>query len=102
MLASQRRRWHRGLWEVLWRYRGMIGNPRYATPADRVTHEPEVDEIIAAWTRTRSKHDAMRAVGEAGIPAGAVLDTMELQNDESFERRGIMQTMNHPALADQS
>jgi formyl-CoA transferase len=25
-----------------------------------------------------------------------VLDTMELQNDESFERRGIMQTMHHP------
>jgi formyl-CoA transferase len=38
----------------------------------------------------------MRMVGESGIPAGAVLDTMELQNDESFERRGIMQTMNHP------
>src|ERR1700720_1750274 len=36
----------------------LIGNPRYATPADRVTHEPEVNEIIAAWTRTRSKHDA--------------------------------------------
>jgi cellulose synthase/poly-beta-1,6-N-acetylglucosamine synthase-like glycosyltransferase len=29
VLASQRRRWHRGLWEVLWRNRGMIGNPRY-------------------------------------------------------------------------
>jgi len=29
VLASQRRRWHRGLWEVLWRHRDMIGNPRY-------------------------------------------------------------------------
>ncbi len=29
VLASQRRRWHRGLWEVLWRHRRMIGNPRY-------------------------------------------------------------------------
>jgi formyl-CoA transferase len=38
----------------------------------------------------------MTVVGEAGIPAGAVLDTMELQNDESFERRGILQTMHHP------
>lgn len=28
-LASQRRRWHRGLAEVLWKNRGMIGNPRY-------------------------------------------------------------------------
>jgi formyl-CoA transferase len=38
----------------------------------------------------------MRTVGEAGIPAGAVLDTMELHNDPSFEQRGIMQTMVHP------
>jgi cellulose synthase/poly-beta-1,6-N-acetylglucosamine synthase-like glycosyltransferase len=29
VLGSQRRRWHRGLLEVLWRHRRMIGNPRY-------------------------------------------------------------------------
>ncbi|MFZ5871520.1 MAG: glycosyltransferase family 2 protein, partial [Actinomycetota bacterium] len=29
VLGRQRRRWHRGLWEVLWRYRGMLLNPRY-------------------------------------------------------------------------
>ena len=29
VLASQRRRWHRGLWEVLHRHRDMIGDPRY-------------------------------------------------------------------------
>jgi cellulose synthase/poly-beta-1,6-N-acetylglucosamine synthase-like glycosyltransferase len=28
-LARQRRRWHRGLWEVLWKYRSMSFNPRY-------------------------------------------------------------------------
>jgi cellulose synthase/poly-beta-1,6-N-acetylglucosamine synthase-like glycosyltransferase len=29
VLARQRRRWHRGLWEVLWKYRRTFGNPRY-------------------------------------------------------------------------
>jgi cellulose synthase/poly-beta-1,6-N-acetylglucosamine synthase-like glycosyltransferase len=29
VLGRQRRRWHRGLWEVLWNNRGMFGNPRY-------------------------------------------------------------------------
>ncbi|HEX5533369.1 MAG TPA: glycosyltransferase [Actinomycetales bacterium] len=29
VLGNQRRRWHRGLWEVLWKYRGMVLNPRY-------------------------------------------------------------------------
>jgi crotonobetainyl-CoA:carnitine CoA-transferase CaiB-like acyl-CoA transferase len=78
----------------------LIGDPRYLTPMDRVNREPEVDEVIAAWTRTRTKHEAMRAVGDAGIPAGAVLDTMELQNDASFEARGIMQVMHHPLHRD--
>ncbi|MCB1740663.1 MAG: CoA transferase, partial [Gammaproteobacteria bacterium] len=74
----------------------LIGDPRYATPADRVEREAEVDEIIAAWTRGQSKLDAMRMVGEAGIPAGAVLDTDELNQEPSFEQRGVMQTMVHP------
>ncbi len=29
VLARQRRRWHRGLWQVLVKHRAMIGNPRY-------------------------------------------------------------------------
>lgn len=29
VLHRQRARWHRGLWEVLWKYRGMLLNPRY-------------------------------------------------------------------------
>ena len=58
--------------------------------------EAEVDEVISAWTRTHTKLDAMKLVGEAGIPAGAVLDTDELNKDVTFEQRGIMQTMIHP------
>ena len=30
-LQSQRQRWRRGLLQSLWRYRGMIGNPRFGT-----------------------------------------------------------------------
>jgi crotonobetainyl-CoA:carnitine CoA-transferase CaiB-like acyl-CoA transferase len=74
----------------------LIGDARYATPEDRVAREAEVDEIIAAWTRRHDKRAAMRAIGDAGIPAGAVFDTMELHNDPTFEQRGIMQVMQHP------
>ena len=38
----------------------------------------------------------MRIIGAAGVPAGAVLDTMELMNEPSFTERGILQTMDHP------
>jgi crotonobetainyl-CoA:carnitine CoA-transferase CaiB-like acyl-CoA transferase len=75
----------------------LINDPRYATPSDRVAREAEIDTIISDWTRRHTKHEAMALVGGVGVPAGAVLDTMELQNDPSFERRGIMQTVQHPA-----
>jgi crotonobetainyl-CoA:carnitine CoA-transferase CaiB-like acyl-CoA transferase len=77
----------------------LIGDARYLTPADRLAVEDEVDEIIAEWTRGRTKFEAMEAIGEAGIPAGAVLDTEELYRDETFEQRGVMQTMVHPVHA---
>ena len=48
------------------------------------------------WTRKHTKLDAMKLVGGAGIPAGAVLDTDELNKDITFEQRGVMQTMIHP------
>ena len=87
--------WQR-LCEVIGR-KDLISDPRYATGAVRAEREAEIDEMVAQWTRTQTKHEAMRIIGAAGIPAGAVLDTMELQNDPTFEQRGIMQTIQHPA-----
>ncbi len=74
----------------------LIGDERYLTPRDRAAREPEVDEIVTAWTRTKTKFEAMEEIGGEGIPIGPVLDTMELNNDVTFEQRGIMQTMVHP------
>jgi formyl-CoA transferase len=76
----------------------LINDPRYATPADRVKNEKEVDAVITDWTLRHTKYEAMNLVGSVGVPAGAVLDTMELQNDATFVERGIMQTVEHPTL----
>ncbi|MBO0737905.1 MAG: CoA transferase [Alphaproteobacteria bacterium] len=73
----------------------LIGDPRYDTAAARVEHEAEVDEIIASWTRQRTKEEAMAQISGAGVPAGAVFDSMELTNEPSFARRGILQTVTH-------
>ncbi len=66
----------------------LIGDKRYLTPADRVEREAEVDEMISVWTRKHAKLDAMKLLGDAGLPAGAVLDTDELNKDVTFEQRG--------------
>src|SRR5947209_4490978 len=74
----------------------LIGDARFATNEDRNANEDLINEIITEWTREHTKEEAMRIIGAAGVPAGAIHDTLELQNDESFQKRGIMQTMHHP------
>ncbi len=74
----------------------LIGDERFATPAARSGRAVEVNEMVAAWTRQHTKREAMEIIGAAGIPAGAVLDTMELSNDPDFENRGIMPVIDHP------
>ena len=54
-----------------------------------------VNEIIAEWTRRHTKEEAMALISGAGVPAGAVFDSMELTNEPSFYERGIQQTMVH-------
>ncbi|MGH7047015.1 MAG: CaiB/BaiF CoA transferase family protein [Stellaceae bacterium] len=72
------------------------GDERYDTQNARSQRAAEVDEIIAQWTRQHSKEEAMKLIGEAGVPAGAVFDTVELMNDASLAERGIMQNVEHP------
>jgi crotonobetainyl-CoA:carnitine CoA-transferase CaiB-like acyl-CoA transferase len=74
----------------------LSGDARYDTQVARSQRGTEVDEVIAAWTRQHTKQEAMTLFGAAGVPAGAVFDTLELINDPSFAERGIMQTIDHP------
>jgi formyl-CoA transferase len=74
----------------------LIGDTRYDTGPARGERAADVDEIIATWTRQHTKEEAMKIIGGAGVPAGAVFDTLELLNDPSLAERGIMQKIEHP------
>jgi crotonobetainyl-CoA:carnitine CoA-transferase CaiB-like acyl-CoA transferase len=73
----------------------LLDDRRFASHEARSRHEPEIDKTITDWTRQHDKHEAMRLIGAAGVPAGAVLDTGDLLGDPSFAERGIIQTMQH-------
>src|SRR5216683_114322 len=73
----------------------LIEDPRFATGDVRVKNEKELDAIIGEWTRQHDKREAMEKLIAVGVPSGAVFDTMELQNEPTFEERGIMQTVHH-------
>jgi formyl-CoA transferase len=74
----------------------LIGNDHYSSPAARAERPDEVNAMISEWTRKHTKYECMEVIGAAGVPAGAVLDTLELYNDPTFEQRNIMQTVQHP------
>src|ERR1700736_4310266 len=74
----------------------LIDDPRFATGDDRVAHQKELDAIIGDWTIQHDKREAMEKLIAVGVPAGAVFDTMELQNEPTFEERGLMQVVHHP------
>ena len=42
----------------------------------------------------------MRQLGEAGVPCGAVLDSVELLNDPHLKQRGMIVTIKHPVRGD--
>ncbi len=76
----------------------LIGDARYETPAGRLEHETAIHALVSEWTKQHDKHEAMRLLGGAGIPAGAVLDTKELIEDPSLAARGVLQVMDHPVV----
>jgi formyl-CoA transferase len=73
----------------------LADEPRFASPRARVACVDEVNALIAAWTIRYTKHEAMKIMGDAGVPCGAVLDTMELWSDPSLRARGIFATVQH-------
>ena len=78
----------------------LLDDERYNTAAARVEHADEVNALVAEWTKQHDKRTAMKLVGEATVPSGAVLDTRELADDKTFEDRKIRQTMHHPKMGD--
>jgi formyl-CoA transferase len=74
----------------------LIDDERFATPELRLANQEAVDEVITPWTSSHSKHDVMEILGRAGVPAGAVFDTMDLATDPHMRARGVFAEVDHP------
>lgn len=74
----------------------LITDPRFDTSIARVENGEALYEEIAAWTRERTKREAMEHLGKAGVPCSAVLDTVDLHDDAHLNERGFVHTIEHP------
>jgi formyl-CoA transferase len=86
--------WHR-LLDVVGRP-DLKDDPRFAGAPRRARHRDVIDALLSSWTRSRTKRQAMEELGAAGVPAGAVFDTLELSEDADLRRRGMFVTLDHP------
>jgi formyl-CoA transferase len=74
----------------------LLNDPRFATSEGRAKHAAEIDALVSAWCRGRTKLEAMEAIQRASVVAGAVFDTRELSHDPHLCERKTLVTVKHP------
>src|ERR1700730_4310713 len=77
----------------------LADDPRFNTPEMRWENRQALNAIIEDWTRQRSKYDAMRLLGEAGVPCGACQDTGAVVADPLLRAREMMVDIDSPTRA---
>ena len=78
----------------------LVHDPRFADGQSRVQNSAELAAEIEAWTRSRTKYEAMQILGAAGAPCSAVLDTAELFTDPHLMARDFIQHLEHETAGD--
>ncbi len=86
------------MWEGLCRAMGredLRRDARFEKGMGRIQNGDALYQEIAKWTTAHTKHEAMKALGEAGVPCSAVLDTRDLFADPHLQARGFVQSVDH-------
>lgn len=94
MMISTTRMWH-ALLDVIGRG-DLKGHPEYEMQIMRGNHWDDISAMISAWTTAHDKFEGMRLLGEAGVPCGAVMDTVDLFRSEHLRARGMVAEIDHP------
>jgi len=63
----------------------LAGEERLRAHSTRYGEHDRIDDAIGAWTRGRTKHEAMQVLQHAGVPAGAVQNAKDLHHDPQVQ-----------------
>ena len=77
---------------------GVIGNPRFATNAERLQNRDALDAIIGNWTKTEDAFALRDQLQGAGIPCGVVQTGEDLVNDPHLQQRGFIVAVDNARL----
>ena len=76
-----------------WGSPSLAHDERFKDGRSRAQNIEALTEAITAWTSQRTKHEVFKILGEAGVPCGPVLDSVELLNDPHMKERGMIVTV---------
>jgi crotonobetainyl-CoA:carnitine CoA-transferase CaiB-like acyl-CoA transferase len=85
-------------WQAL---REALGSPDWADVSEydrvegRLAAQDEIDAHLAAWTARRTPREAMDQLLRAGVPAGHVQRSGDLQHDPQYRHRGFHRVFDH-------
>ena len=74
----------------------LLIDERFKSTKARIENGAALYEEVAAFTRSRSKYEAMETIAGAGVPCSACLDTGELHRDEHLQERGFIHELELP------
>lgn len=86
-------------WEAFWTFGGrpeFIGDPRFATAAQRVDHADELYGLLDEVVVQKSTADWLDFCIENSIPASEVADLAKMYDDEHLAAVGFFQEGEHP------
>ncbi len=89
----------RNMWDALFKAmdrEDLLEDPHYTDSAMIPDATEEINDVIEAWTMQHTKHEAMRILGEAGVPAAACLNAEDIFHDEHLREREMIVTIDHP------
>jgi crotonobetainyl-CoA:carnitine CoA-transferase CaiB-like acyl-CoA transferase len=90
-------------WRALSRVMGdpaWTGDAKFADQPGRHQHRDEIDEHLRSWTRAHDHRELAATLQRAGVPAGPVLDSVELHEDRHLWEWGYWWKLNHPEVGE--
>jgi crotonobetainyl-CoA:carnitine CoA-transferase CaiB-like acyl-CoA transferase len=69
----------------------MATGKQYATNADRVIHEADIDLVLANWCASLPLAEAMAVLEQHRVPCGPVYNAADMMEDEHFKYRELFE-----------
>jgi len=74
----------------------LLGDPRFASAAQRLRAHDELDTVVGDWTRTHTAAEVVNILGARHVPAELVLTADRMYNIPQLDARGYYEEVEHP------